>query len=136
MILQNCEARFQSVQHSSTHCVWWFILEIVHLGHICILKIRLHLDGLQNRSYPFLSLSSVWRVWYHVEDEVLSDCWSLMLSDDSLFEPPNWFPTLEFDQYFVGDDILEEVEVDLALDCVSCKIEGFINLNKSSSHFI
>lgn len=59
-----------------------------------------------------------------------------MLCDDSLFEPAHGLPTLEFDEDFISDDIFEEVEVDLALDCVSGEIEGFINLDKSSSHFI
>lgn len=59
-----------------------------------------------------------------------------MLGDDSLFEPAHGLPPFEFDEYFISDDIFEEVEVDLSLDCVSCEIEGLINLDKRSSHFI
>jgi len=57
-----------------------------------------------------------------------------MLLDDSLFEPSHRFPALKLDQYLICSHVAEQVKVDVPLHCISGKIEGFINFNKSCGH--
>jgi hypothetical protein len=52
---------------------------------------------------------------------------SFVLGDYALLEPSDRLPPLELYHHFVGDDVLEEVEEDLALHCVPCEVERLVD---------
>lgn len=71
---------------------------------------------------------------YVLVDEVGSNGGSLLFWDDPLLEPSDGFPALELDHDLIGVDVLIEVEEDTAVYCVSCDVEGFVDLDEHVGH--
>jgi hypothetical protein len=65
-------------------------------------------------------------------DEVGLNVLSFIFHQHSLLDPASGLPAFEFESDLVGINGLDEVEVNMALYCVACEIEGFINLDEST----
>jgi hypothetical protein len=63
-------------------------------------------------------------------DEVALNALSLLFVENSLLYPSHRFPALELYQYLVGVDGFHQAEVDMALNGIPCKVEGFVDLNE------
>ena len=64
-------------------------------------------------------------------DEIILDILPLLLHKHPLLNPPHRLPTLKLYQYLIGIDSFHEIEKDVALDGITCEIEGLIDLDKS-----
>ena len=73
---------------------------------------------------------------YIVPNKIVLDILALSLCKHSFFNPPDWLPTFEFDNNFVGIDGLSQIKEDMALNGVACKIERFISLYERTWHII
>lgn len=69
-------------------------------------------------------------------DEIILDILPLLLHKHPLLNPPHRLPALKLDQDLIGIDGFHEVEEDVALDGVTCEIEGFVDLDEGVRHKI
>ena len=71
---------------------------------------------------------------YILVDEMGSDSCSFLFRDYPFFEPLDRFPAFEFYEYFVGVNVLVEIEKNAAIDSVSCDVERLVNLYEDVRH--
>ena len=105
------------------------ILNVSILGGLIIAGVVFRIGAIHADAYHLY-----WSGEYGVKDEVGCDIGTLMFRNDAFLKPSYGLPAFELDGDLIGDDVFEEVEVDLSLDSVSCKVERTVDLDERCCH--
>ncbi len=69
-------------------------------------------------------------------DEMCLNVRLLSFRNDSLLQPSDRLPSLEFDLDLIGTDRLHQVKKDMTVDGVACEVERFVDLDETAGHWI